>query len=255
MVTSTQVGKYGRLGNQLFQIAACIGYTKLYNEKFMLLDWYCTYTKKDMLPFFENKVTCGPIRPTWRDYQEPHFHFSGIPKYVGTLNLKGYFQSELYFQHCTELVRYYFKPTKHVQSKLISKYGDMTDTCSIHVRRGDYVNHWLHGVTTIDYYNRAMVEMERLKPVRKYFVFSDDPTWCEQNFRGDRFIFVKDNLDIEDLFLMSMCKNNIITNSSFSWWGSWLNSNPEKTIIVPGKWFNGNNINDLDVYTKEMKKL
>ena len=175
---------------------------------------------------------------------------------VGGLNLKGYFQSELYFEHCSDQVRHYFKPTKHIHDKLVLKYGNMSDTCSIHVRRGDYVNHPLHEVANIDYYNRAMTEMERSSKVKKYFVFSDDFAWCKKNFIGDKFLFITNNVDTEDLFLMSMCNNHIITNSSFSWWGSWLNQNVNKIVIAPTKWFNGSGSNIMhDIYTKKMIQL
>ena len=68
-------------------------------------------------------------------------------------------------------------------------------------------------------------------------VFSDDLDWCKETFLGNRFTFISGNRDYQDLFLMSMCKNNIIANSSFSWWGAWLNTNLNKKVIAPKKWF------------------
>jgi predicted amidohydrolase YtcJ len=70
-----------------------------------------------------------------------------------------------------------------------------------------------------------------------WIVFSDDVGWCRENFRMDRTHFVEGNLDVVDMFLMSKCKHNIIANSSFSWWASYLNRNPDKKVIAPKNWF------------------
>ena len=70
-----------------------------------------------------------------------------------------------------------------------------------------------------------------------FAVFSDDIEWCRSNFHGDKFVFVEDQKDYEDLYYMSLCKHNIICNSTFSWWSAWLNNNADKKIISPKKWF------------------
>ena len=84
----------------------------------------------------------------------------------------------------------------------------------------------------MDWYNSAM----NIVNAEKYIIFSDDIEYSKQNFLGDKFIFVEDK-DYIELFLMSMCKHNIISSSSFSWWGAWLNKNENMKVIAPMKWF------------------
>ena len=253
IITNTNVGKYGRAGNQFFQVAACIGYAAKYKRQVVLSDWFCTYTKKNMALFFENQLPFSKPNFT-KTYNEPHFHYAPIPEFRESLNLHGYFQSEKYFEHCADQVRHYFTPRKNVEQLLQKKYPDLSDTCSIHIRRGDYVNHPLHEVCNLDYYKRAIAEIERRTTIRKFVVFSDDIQWCRNNLRG-QFEFVDGNHDIEDIFLMSMCTHHIIANSSFSWWGSWLNKNPNKIILAPSAWFNNSDMIQTDVYTKDMIKI
>ena len=111
-------------------------------------------------------------------------------------------------------------------------------TTSIHVRRGDYVNHWLHHIDLRNYYNFCFKQFENVH----YYICSDDIEWCKNNLLFDNILFVEGLDDIEDMWLMSLCKNNIIANSTFSWWGAWLNKNPDKKVISPNNWF-GNHVN------------
>jgi 5'(3')-deoxyribonucleotidase len=84
-----------------------------------------------------------------------------------------------------------------------------------------------------------------------FLIFSDDIEWCKENFPNisDKFIFIEGNKDYEDLYIMSKCKNNIISNSTFSWWGAWLNQNENKKVVAPLKWFGSSiNHNTKDLY-------
>ena len=99
-------------------------------------------------------------------------------------------------------------------------------------------------LSTLEYYKQAL---SKLPDINKVLIFSDDIEWCKQNFIGDRFIFIQEE-DYISLYLMSLCDYNIIANSSFSWWGAWLNQNPNKVVIAPKLWFglkSNHNINDL----------
>lgn len=125
----------------------------------------------------------------------------------------------------------YFNPIiKHLYSDGITK----TDRVSIHVRRGDYVNNSFYvDLMTTDYYKQAMEQF----PNEKFIVFSDDIEWCKTKeiFRGCEFSEGK--TELEDMNLMAGCKHNIIANSSFSWWGAYLNPNPNKLVIYPKRWY------------------
>ena len=84
----------------------------------------------------------------------------------------------------------------------------------------------------MEYYSQAMKHF----PDTNFIVFSDDIQWCKENFKGEEFTFIEED-DYIELYLMSMCRHNIIANSSFSWWGSYLNQNEDKIVIAPSKWF------------------
>ena len=254
-VTINCLGRSGRIGNQLFQAAATIAYAKENNLE-PVFNWYCTYTKKNMSSFFKHKVSNNLSNLKIEErYSELDYTYNKIPNKTNVC-LSGYFQSEKYFKQYENLIREYFEPNDQVKNKLLAKYGNLLnrETCAIHVRRGDYVNNQYHNVCDLEYYNKAIIKMKELKHIDNFMVFSDDINWCKQNLKG--LTYIEGNLDIEDIFLMSMCNNFIISNSSFSWWGSWLSTNENKTIISPSKWFGkASTNNDKDVYREDMIKL
>lgn len=136
-------------------------------------------------------------------------------------------------------VRHYFTP-HHAISELLEKgFGDLLagKTCSVHVRRTDYVDNpmWTD-LSADDYYERAM---EQFDSDCTFVIFSDDIAWCRERFRGRSTYFVEALSAVEDLYLMSRCRGHIIANSSFSWWGAWLDPNPDKKVIAPSRWFTG----------------
>ena len=253
-ITFHELGKFGRLGNQMFQIAAMLS-AAVKNGSVMSANWYCGYTKKDMRQFFKNaySLCSDSIKPNFT-YNEPVFSYSELPKNK-SMNLHGYFQSEKYFKDIEDLIRFYFEPTDSVVVKLKSKYGNIFEnSCAVHVRRGDFVGNKTHQVCDQDYYNRAIELMKSKTQVDNFLIFSDDIVWCKANFPSD-YHFIDGNLDVEDLFLLSFCTNQIISNSSFSWWGAWLNKNPNKIIIAPKRWFADGKLDDKDIYTKDMIKI
>jgi hypothetical protein len=116
---------------------------------------------------------------------------------------------------------------------------------SLHVRRGDYVSNpdssRVHGLCGADYHQAAVRRIAEVVPQPHLFVFSDDPQWAAGNLHLDHpATIVTGNdtrRDYEDLHLMSLCKHHIVANSSFSWWGAWLDTNPDKIVIAPERWF------------------
>jgi len=179
--------------------------------------------------------------------------------------LDGHWGSEKYFSDIGDVIRKEFmlknSPNKK-NSQLIQRINNC-NSVSIHVRRSDYVNdkktHDFHGVCGLDYYKKAVSFITKKVPNTVFFIFSDDPTWCKQNLRLPySTIYVTHNLgnkDYEDMRLMSTCKHNIIANSSFSWWGAWLNSHKNKMIIAPNKWFNIPTINTRDLIPQSWIKI
>lgn len=167
-----------------------------------------------------------------------NFHFSKHNFYTDqNYYLEGYWQSEKYFFDIKDEISNSF-----VWPEI--KNLDFKNSCSLHVRRGDYLKtQHVHPIQSIDYYNKAL---DIIQPKGNIFVFSDDIQWCKNNLNYKNSIFMENNSNIYDLRAMSLCCDNIIANSSFSWWGAWLNQNKNKKIVCPKNWFS-DSTNDLDI--------
>ncbi len=163
--------------------------------------------------------------------------------------LIGTWQVEAYFKAYESEIRkaFQFKEPKDEKNKALIKDITNGQSVSIHVRRGDYLNSdWskthavIQGTT---YYENALAYLESNVSDAKYFVFSDDIQWVKDNLKLQNATYVDHNTGENsylDMYLMSLCRHNIIANSTFSWWGAWLNSNPDKIVIMPEKWLNTN---------------
>lgn len=191
---------------------AALNYPKIYNEK------NCAFDKKVL----------GLSNPVY---------------------LKGYFQSYKYFNGFEKQICDFFSFPENMNNERDKKFLtklNYNNSVAIHVRRGDYINDYktqkFHGNCTKKYYLEAIELIAKQTTDPYFFFFSDDPLWCEQNFKNlpYKINFVTKNQGTnswKDMMLMSNCKNNIIANSSFSWWSAWLNRNPKKIVIAPEKWF------------------
>jgi hypothetical protein len=188
---------------------------------------------------------------TFHNFKEPHYHYTNkildIPKHS---LLNGYWQSELYFKDYTQEIRKIFNFSKQLDKKnsLVANEINQNNSISIHVRRGDYLlkaNH-NHNVDLKEYYLTAIEKTSILFDNPKYFIFTDDPLWVAKNFTLNYSFTVVDinrgKDSFYDMHLMSLCKCNIIANSSFSWWGAWLNNKKDKIIYAPKNWFKNKSI-------------
>lgn len=175
--------------------------------------------------------------------------------------IEGHWQSYKYFESISPIICTELQPINPLSdaSLQIAEQITKVDAVSIHVRRGDYVANKVinkvHGVIGVDYYMLAIQHIRKTIPSPHFYVFSDDLEWAI-NYLGlkDEATFVSHNKEAssyEDMRLMSLCKHNIIANSSFSWWGAWLNHSKNKIVIYPKKWFNdpSKNISDLTPVT------
>lgn len=162
----------------------------------------------------------------------------------------GYWQSYKYFEDIREILLNEFT-LRDIQSLVVNPYYQMitrSNSIAIHIRRGDFINHPFHNVCGMDYYKKAIEYMNAQIADSNIFVFSDDIEWCKKElYSYPRLEFVDDELLIDNphysLVLMSLCKNIIISNSSFSWWAAWLNSAPNKIVVSPSKWYLNNSVN------------
>lgn len=253
----------GGLGNQMFQIAATealalrnndkAGYD-LYTCKTSLQGKPSTYYKDSL---FKKLNKINPYFDKFHfSYQELEFKYTEIP-YQPNLVLNGYFQSEKYFADCKDHILNLFdlgqiseelsSPVTNLITAL--RFNNLTLT-SLHVRRGDYLKFpGAHPTCPVEYYTEAM---NMFQDNNIFIVISDDIEWCKENIKGTNIMYSTNKNDIQDLLLMSLCDNNIIANSSFSWWGAWLNQTPDKKVVAPGKWF-GNDLNHdtKDIYCKD----
>jgi len=166
--------------------------------------------------------------------------------------LSGYWQSQMYFESISSIIRDDFKFPIIEDSLNLSVLTKMkqSNSVSIHLRRGDFLNiktHSIHGTCSIEYYQRSISYMEKNLSNPVFFIFSDDIYWAKENLNVtiNSFFISGNNGDKSyiDMQLMSNCNHNIIANSSFSWWGAWLNSNADKIVIAPKKWFSDKKMN------------
>lgn len=285
----------GGLGNQMFQYAAGKTLAKKLRDDFKVdvrnFDNYRLHqgfeinrvfnccvdisTEKDLrniLSWQSNiliqKILSYPIAKPLRKKNfivEPHFHhWNGIKFLDKDLYLYGYWQSEKYFINEQDAIRkdFVFKESLSNANKRLAADIAKVNAVSLHVRRGDYIKNKKNsfiGSCSIDYYKKAIEIMKAkiTKPI--FFVFSDDLVWAKKNLPSSLgATFVEHNRKKEsynDMRLMSFCKNNIISNSTYSWWGAWLNINNNKTVIAPKKWFADKSYKVSDLIPKDWIKV
>ena len=186
-------------------------------------------------------------------YSEPSFLYRKIP-YYPNMQLHGYFQSPKYFDHRREEILELFTDyKKDIDNSLQLKLDLLPGKkISLHIRRSDYIKlQHTHNVLPIQYYKNAVNKMKQILGDDYkdyiYLIFSDDIKWCKKqkflsslpdvHFVEDADALTKGPVEVFQMYLMSMCEHNIIANSSFSWWGSYLNENPNKKVIAPSQWF------------------
>ncbi|HNX69539.1 MAG TPA: alpha-1,2-fucosyltransferase [Candidatus Omnitrophota bacterium] len=276
---------FGGLGNQFFQYAAGRALAARHGAELILDNsllkrrrWGVTYREYALDAYhvrgrkasaLENKIIqrrvfrpfdflCnrGLMRSSYVYYREPHYEYDpGLFQIVDNAIIEGYWQSERYFRDVADEIRDEFQPVAPLlplAQECLAQIQQQ-NSVSVHVRRGDYISKTgaaVYETCDAQYYQRAIdfVAKRVSKPV--LFVFSDAPDWVKENLKSDYPMVVVSRLHswpvYDDLRLMSLCRHNIIANSSFSWWGAWLNANPDKIVVAPSRWFkNGYNTCDL----------
>jgi hypothetical protein len=198
--------------------------------------------------------------------REKQYHFDPeILTMHDSVYLDGYWQSEKYFWDIADIIRNEFTVTLPQAGKNMELAQQITscESVSLHIRRGDYVTdektNTIHGTCDLDYYARGVECLAQKVHHPCFFIFSDDPEWAEENLRITHpATFVSHNgpkKNYEDLRLMSQCRHHVIANSSFSWWGAWLNQYPEKLIVYPNRWFKEKKFNTKDLIPSTWQRL
>lgn len=247
----------GGLGNQLFQWACGKHLSEKYNIPFYLDISFFDNSNRNFglnkFPFITYElITSHPeIKIIKFSKKLDNFNFNDNLYNGNDIFIDGYWQSEKYFIDIKDIIIENLQPNELTLSKLRNSYN-LNDSVSIHIRRTDYVGSFRHPTQTIEYYMKAL----SLIKSKNILVFSDDMDWCKNNLKISNITFVENNDNINDLWLMSLCDNNIIANSSFSWWGAWLNKNVHKKIIAPSEWFSkSSNLNYSDIVPSNWIKL
>jgi hypothetical protein len=230
-----------------FQIALPF---KLKVLNFILHKAQFLYKNKLAAAFFRRFITAYHKRkystyPEKKEFEfDPEIFDQQAVFFVGT------WQVAQYFDNVQELLKDKFKfkmPADAENSKLIEQIN-ACEAVSIHIRRGDYFNdHWKNTLAIIKdntYYLNAVAHINSTISLPVYFIFSDDIEWAKEHLQMPGCVYINNNKGSNsyvDMYLMSICKHNIIANSTFSWWAAWLNKNPNKIVVMPEKWMNNNN--------------
>jgi hypothetical protein len=247
----------GGIGNQLFQIASAYGIAKRAGMEMVVIAYDCHSTHipnpydyfqtilKDVPHTYHNRIA---IQQT---FQEPERAcWSYMPDIVETMGakdrptlLRGYFQNLSYFREYQDDVRAMFL-RQDILDDLSRRFKSLDKSYFLHIRRGDYVNNHRYWIDSDKYYRAAIDHILAKDPEAHFFIFSNDIGYCKQYHvlhtpSTMNKTFVENIGEVESLYLMSLCqRGGICANSTYSWWGAYLNSNPEKTVVFPRRWFN-----------------
>jgi hypothetical protein len=275
----------GGLGNQMFQYAAgrrlAIGHG---TELVLDLSYLVNQPRGDVPRHFEldcfhigGKRATEPVdggrrrrllRPFERSNGFRRFRERGVQFQPAVLEspdntlLVGYWQSERYFKDEEAQIRQDFAfaaPLSPEKSAVARTIGE--NAVSVHIRRGDYVSHdanKFHGLLPLEYYERAAAVITDKTKDPHFFVISDDPAWCRSHIKfpaATTFVGDTPGPGHEDMQLMSLCRHHIIANSSFSWWGAWLNARKDKIVVAPRRWFTDESSDTRDLVPKSWTRL
>jgi len=269
----------GGLGNQMFQYAIAKSIAIKNNDKFSLdVSFYPKQTlRKYELNLFnieedlqnaENifdkiKRKLGFISKEYFIEKEIAVFDKEVFDYKDKIILDGYWQNEKYFKDIKDEIVKDFIPKNSIsdEAKEYLRLIKSLMSVSLHIRRGDYVQdnttNINHGICGIEYYKEAIKYFENKYTNITFFIFSDDIAWCKENFEFiDNKVFVDNTKSaIDDLELMKNCKYNIIANSTFSWWGAWLNDNKNKVVVSPKQWFTKKEWQDKNIACDDWIKI
>ena len=238
-----------KFGSQMTQYASLYSVAKELDSEIVFIDRYLSgFRKVELFDAFDlpNKI----IKENDLQFSTFTLKDKLIDNDVFTLdkntnwNIEGWFHTFTYFHHLEEEIRKVFKFKDYIIQEAENnitkiKNSEPYPLVSLHVRRGDYL-----AVSSLNiglsYYNNAIsVFLNELK--QSYFkllIFSDDIEWCKENIQGENVFYVEDNSNYVDMHMMSLCDHHILANSSFSWWGAYLNSSKEKLVVCPFEYVN-----------------
>lgn len=272
-----EINLKGGLGNQMFQYATAKNLATKYKQKIVLNTEYFSNIPTGDVPrkyqldifnidkdiIFKEKI--NPIKKLWQKISLKFIKesvqiniASALLKLGISVHLNGYFQSEQYFKEIKDIIleEFTFKTELGTEAQKIKNMLEQSNGVALNIRRGDYLRPdyiKIYGTCTMEYYSKALEYIKTKVEKPLVCVFSDDPEWVKKEFKIDNIIFAGNDIlkDYEQMYLMTLCKHNIIANSSFAWWGAWLNKNPNKIVIGPKQWLVGKTADQLEILPKE----
>ena len=271
-----EINLKGGLGNQMFQYATAKNLSIKYKTNLVLNTEYFSNIPKGDVPRkyqldifnidknIKIKETINPVKKLW---QKVTLKFFGEKIQVPIANfllkiglsakLNGYFQRENYFKDIRDTLLKEFTLKKEIseETKKIKNQIETSESVAVNIRRGDYLRPdymKIYGTCNMEYYNKAIEYIKGKIPNPLFCIFSDDPEWVKKEFKMDNAIFAGNDIlkDYEQMYLLTICKHNIIANSSFAWWGAWLNQNKNKIVIGPKMWLVGKTSDRLNILSK-----
>jgi len=250
MITTSQLGNWGNLGNQMFLIAAVSGISRKNGQDYFFPEW--KYEN-----WFETELPHGNVDDSFTLVREKQFHVYDWHLENGNFDLKGWLQSEKYFDIQQTKKTFVFK--KEIVAKVVEQHGYLfnREAIVISVRRGDFVNNPLYFQLSYRYYLLAL--FENFPDWQQYnLIFtSDDIGYCKQHFSFlPNAYFLENVAPMEQLIIGQQCTHFIISNSTFSWWLAWLGEKPTSKIVRPMRNFRGKfaeENNDCDFFPERWK--
>ena len=245
------------LGNQMFAIATTLSLAIDNNDVAVFPDLnepHYNFYARTIFHKLDTGINKNFVQNHYKERPYTSTIYEKIP-YQENLCISGHFQSYKYFDQNKDKIKQIFTLPEFLTESIEEKFFDIIDSdnsVSIHIRRGDYLDLKGHYAFLDEEYYRQALDI--IKDYSKIVVFSDDIEWCKNVslFKNKQVLFIENQLDIIDLYLMSRIKNNIIANSTFSWWAAFLNCNENKKVIAPLKWFGPKRSRDNIKETKDL---
>lgn len=264
IATFSPLGYMGELGNQMFQIAATIGYARKHGKLPIFPAWTCKITGRN----YTSEIFKGPINqsfdssfPLNNRHTYHDLSYIEIPYMEGNVDLVGYFQSEKYFENCQDEIRSIFSPRENIKTYIENKYRDILNNdqkVSLHIRtaRRSSNDYDVHSSADSNFIKQAQV----IFGDKLYVIFTDNIEFTESLIPSDmNHIIVKGEENYIDLFMMTYFNEMVVSSSTFGWWGAWLNQNKDPRIAIMKNWFDPQKekayLNDNDLVPDRWQKI
>jgi hypothetical protein len=268
IATFLEMGRHGELGNQMFQVASVTGYGRKNGKRVVFPDWTCKMSGKNYLKIFKNPVdtkfpTGEILNKPIRNVHYRELKYVEIPHIEENVNFTGYFQSEKFFEHCSEEIKTMFLPNEEIEKYIEDKYADLLsrpNRVSLHVRTAKRANSdspQVHAAASMEFIEKSM---QHFADDSLYVVFADVMEEAKKILpEGKNYFFIEGEENYIDLFLMTRFDSYIVSPSTFGWWGAWLSNSESPKITVLRDWFRKDgslsHLNENDIIPENWIKI